>query len=483
MQPKPGTFLPSRAKEIVDRGELEMSDQLVPLYAFTCPRYVLAVTCDERLKEQTATKPMLRDSFAEGQKGRLEKFFASALSVGLTIFVATATGCSTSAPAAGAAQAQGDPPSVAAAASSDDPVPASGSSRLARLWAERSKDSFSPDFAIGPGDLLEISVPEMEQLKDCEARVSATGTIELPVLGVVEVGGMTEDQVKVALERKLARYMRDPDVDVSVKQYNSREVAVVGMVQKPGLYTLTSRSDTILDMISKAGGMGPDASSRIIFVPAPKNSNPALRKQLMASAASETSAGSAGGLPPGVTGAVRPASVESAEQSSEKAQPSESPSASAVDGVGQLPPNLRQSNPIEIDLSNARTTKELIDLPARPGDVIIVPASGEVMVQGWVANAGAFRIVPGMTALGAITAAGGAQFSSSATVLRTGEDGDKVQIPINLSRIKAGDERDVPVQSGDVVIVNSSAVGAVPYLAYTLFSKFGTGAYLPIPAF
>lgn len=457
-----------------------MTDQLVPLYAFACQRDILAVACDASLKNQTATKPMLRGSFAEGQKGRLDSFFAWALRVGLTILVGAATGCSTSSPAApGASQVQGDSPS---AASSGDPVPASGSSRLALLWEERSKDSFSPDFAIGPGDLLEISVPEMDQLKDREARVSASGTIELPVLGVVEVGGMTEDQVKVVLEQKLARYMREPDVDVNVKEYNSREVAVVGMVQRPGLYTLTSRSDTILDMISKAGGMSIDASSRIIFVPAPRNGNPALRGHLLASAASETSAGSAGGPPSSLAGAVRPASVDTAE-SSEKAQPSQNPSATAVDGVGQLPLNLRQSNPIEIDLSNARNSKEFVELPARPGDVIIVPASGEVMVQGWVANAGAFRIVPGMTALGAITAAGGAQFSSSATVLRTGEDGDKVQMPINLSRIKAGDERDVPVQSGDVVIVNSSAVGAVPYLAYTLFSKFGTGAYLPIPAF
>jgi protein involved in polysaccharide export with SLBB domain len=143
---------------------------------------------------------------------------------------------------------------------------------------------------------------------------------------------------------------------------------------------------------------------------------------------------------------------------------------------------MQGSNPIEIELSSGRKSKEFVDLPARPGDVIIVPAAGEVMVQGWVGSPGAFRITPGMTALGAVTAAGGEQFSSSATVLRNGEDGDKVQIPINLSQIKAGQEPDVAVQSGDVVIVNRSAVGAVPYFAYTLFSKFGTGAFIPLPA-
>jgi polysaccharide biosynthesis/export protein len=292
---------------------------------------------------------------------------------------------------------------------------------------------------------------------------------------------MTQDQVKAALEQHLLRYMRDPDVDVSVKEYHSRQVAVVGMVQKPGLYTLTSRSDTILDMISKAGGMTEKASSRIIFVPAPKNGSLLLQRRLMASTASETANDSPlGSSWKTAAGAVRPVSADGAEQPSEKTQANHTPSTSGLDGVG-LPTALQQANPIQIDLSSAKGSKDFVDLPARPGDVIIVPASGEVMVQGWVVSPGAFKITPGMTALGAVTAAGGEQFTSSATVLRTDEDGDKVQIPINLSKIKAGEERDVPVQSGDVVIVNRSAVGAVPYLVYSLFSKFGTGAYLPIP--
>src|SRR5262249_19572530 len=152
---------------------------------------------------------------------------------------------------------------------------------------------------------------------------------------------------------------------------------------------------------------------------------------------------------PDNAGALRPASVEQSD-SPEKIAAGGKPSASNHDGIGQLSFTIKQSDPIQIDLSSARGSKDFVDLPARPGDVIIVPASGEVMVQGWVVNPGAFKITPDMTALGAITAAGGEQFSSSATVLRTGEDGDKVQIPINLSRVKSGNEPDVPVQSGDV---------------------------------
>jgi protein involved in polysaccharide export with SLBB domain len=432
------------------------------------------------------TKATPRGSSGSGQRGKADNLSALAVSVGLTIFIAAAQGCSTTQqaePGAGELQTAAALTPAATTASSDQQVPVAHSGRLAELWAARSKDSFSPEFAVGPGDLLEISVPDMEQLRDREARVSASGTITLPVVGVVDVGGMTQqEEVRVVLEQRLVRYMRDPDVDVSVKEYHSREVAVVGMVQKPGLYTLETRSDTILDMISKAGGMTENASSRIIFVPAPKNGNLALQRRLVASAASGTAQDSPAGSARRIAaGAVRPIAVDGAQPPSEKVQANH-PSASGLDGVGRLPAALQQANPIQIDLSSGKYSKDFVDLPARPGDVIIVPASGEVMVQGWVASPGAFKISPGMTALGAVTAAGGEQFSSSATVLRTGEDGDKVQIPINLSRVKAGEERDVAVQSGDVVIVNRSAAGAVPYLVYSLFNKFGTGAFIPLPA-
>jgi hypothetical protein len=48
-------------------------------------------------------------------------------------------------------------------------------------------------------------------------------------------------------------------------------------------------------------------------------------------------------------------------------------------------------------------------------------------------------------------------------------------MPVDLSKVEKGQQPDVPVQGGDVVIVEKSAVGAVPYLTYTLFQKLGTG--------
>jgi polysaccharide export outer membrane protein len=357
--------------------------------------------------------------------------------------------------------------------------------RLEALWVERSRDRSFKGFGVGPGDILEVSVPDMEPLRGREATVSADGTIILPVIGVVRVAGLTDSQVKVALERDLSKYMRDPDVDIHIKGYNSREVAVVGLVQKPGLYTLASYSDTILGMITKAGGMTENASPRIIFVPAPEGEQILPIDRFAAATESSTISR----LNSRRTESASPtAAIEAASASEQPLQPS---SLSNIDAVGtaarevkqsdEMDLSLMQERPIQIDLTDSKRARTFINLPARPGDVILVPATGEVMVQGWVKNPGAFRITQGMTALGAITAAGGEQFSSSAVVLRKGLDEVKVELPIDLSKVKRGEQPDVPVQSGDVVVVNSSTIGAVPYLAYSLFSRFGTGAYVPIP--
>jgi protein involved in polysaccharide export with SLBB domain len=84
-----------------------------------------------------------------------------------------------------------------------------------------------------------------------------------------------------------------------------------------------------------------------------------------------------------------------------------------------------------------------------------------------------------MTAMGSIAAAGGALFSSTATLLREQSDGSKIQVPLNLSKIKSGAQSDVQVQGGDIVVVERSALGAVPYSGYFIMQHLGIG--LPIP--
>jgi hypothetical protein len=136
-----------------------------------------------------------------------------------------------------------------------------------------------------------------------------------------------------------------------------------------------------------------------------------------------------------------------------------------------------ESDAIFINFTTSNQSE--LSVPVRPGDVIMVPARGQVLVQGWVPNAGAYAITPGMTVLGAVTAAGGQLYSSSAVVLRAGPGGMKVRLPVNLSSIEKGQSPDIQVISGDVVIVERSLAGALPYTLSFILSKFGTGVYFP----
>ena len=116
-----------------------------------------------------------------------------------------------------------------------------------------------------------------------------------------------------------------------------------------------------------------------------------------------------------------------------------------------------------------------LNMPARPGDVLLIPTAGTVTVEGWVQNPGSFAISPGMTVLGAVTAAGGALFSWHAEVMRTDQQGSRVIREFSLTDLQNGTASDIPVESGDVVLVEKSVIGAVPYSVYELLSKFGTG--------
>ena len=100
--------------------------------------------------------------------------------------------------------------------------------------------------------------------------MSEEDTIALPLLGVINISGMTEADLRDELTRRVGNYVYKPQVGVFLEHTESRDVAVLGSVKNPGRYMLASRSDTIMTMISRAGGMTEEAASRIILVPAPR---------------------------------------------------------------------------------------------------------------------------------------------------------------------------------------------------------------------
>lgn len=316
--------------------------------------------------------------------------------------------------------------------------------RLAELWQKRTRESSYSDYPIGPGDVLEISIPAIDELRDRVVRVSGEGAITLPFIGAVRAAGLSEAELGAEISRRLETYMYKPQVNLFVRDYRSRQVAVLGAVAKPGLHNLASGADTILDMIGLAGGMKEDAAPRILLIPAEPAEHEKARELI----------------------STLPVQLASREPS---------------------PLLLKRTDPISIELQSfARGAQQsYLTLPVRPGDVILVPGSGEVLVQGWVEKPGSYKITSGLTVLGAVAAAGGALFpadTSAVNVIRSGKNGGKSLLLVNLEQLKRGEQADISVQTGDVVEVSASSAKLVPYGVYRFFSAmFHVGAGVSIP--
>jgi hypothetical protein len=206
-----------------------------------------------------------------------------------------------------------------------------------------------------------------------------------------------------------------------------------------------------MTLLSRAGGTTDKGGSQILLFPAPSVASPAYLRETRLADASPS-----------------PASYQAAgsDATADEAADSGSPSVQPAIMPGMQGPPL---------LISTAGPEQYLEMPVRPGDVLFVPAAGSVSVQGWVDKPGLFPITPGMTVLGSVAAAGGPLFSSSATLVRPQQSGGQRQIALNLSKIKSGQELDVPVRGGDVIIVERSVAGAVPYSLYFLVSKIGLG--------
>jgi polysaccharide export outer membrane protein len=320
-------------------------------------------------------------------------------------------------------------------------------SRLTQLLEQRRQENFASDYPLGPGDVIEINVSGMDEIKNLTERVTGAGTISLPFVGAINVNGLTDKALREEIRRRLeTNYMRNPHVNIFVKEFRSRQVAVVGAVQKPGLYNLASGADTIFDMISQAGGMRADAAQRILLIPA----DPVEPEKAKAIAA------------------TLPAQVISQDPS---------------------PLILKDVDPIVMNTSTLIRGGNVnyLALPARPGDVIMVPGAGEVLIQGWIEKPGSYKITPGLTLLGAVAAAGGPTFpadTGAVKVIRTNKLGEKTFLVANLESIQSGEQRDLTLEEGDVIDVSYSSPKLAAYGFYRFFSaivRIGVGANARIP--
>jgi polysaccharide export outer membrane protein len=329
--------------------------------------------------------------------------------------------------------------------SASQPGESSDVQKLADLWLRRSKEKANADFPIGVGDVVEISVPAIEELRSRTVRISGDGTIALPFVGKIDAAGVTEDDLQQNLTDRLKEYMYSPRVVVFVKEYRSRQVAVLGSVMRPGVYGISSGGDTLLDMISQAGGMAPMADPKIYFIPA---------------------------------------------EPAEKGRATQIASSLPVSVLQQDPAPLilKRAEPLVIDVKELSYggNHQYLSLQVRPGDVIMVPGGGQVLIEGWVEKPGAYPMTPGLTVAGAVVAAGGQLYpadTGAVKVIRPDRSGIKTILTVDLQKIKYGDAPDIPVQSGDIIEIGAHNSKLVPYGLYRFFSTIvnvGVGAQIPL---
>jgi polysaccharide export outer membrane protein len=136
----------------------------------------------------------------------------------------------------------------------------SGASQQLQIYNTLNTQGFSvaeqgdmADYKIGPSNLLEIKVKQ-DATFDRLLRVDGRGEITLPLIGAIRVTGMTAQQIEMEIAARLkAKYIRDPDVIVFIREFTQIKFVVQGMVQRPGIYNAMN-SISLLEALAMAGG-------------------------------------------------------------------------------------------------------------------------------------------------------------------------------------------------------------------------------------
>lgn len=130
------------------------------------------------------------------------------------------------------------------------------------MFASAKMHTDPSDYLLGAGDLLQVTVFESKEL-NATVRVSSRGNITLPLLGQIEVKGLTAREAEIKIENQYrARYIKDPHVSVFVQEHMSKRVTLVGQFKQPGTYEYPSKQ-TLLDVMALAGGLTDKAGNMV----------------------------------------------------------------------------------------------------------------------------------------------------------------------------------------------------------------------------
>lgn len=278
------------------------------------------------------------------------------------------------------------------------------------------------DVLLHPDDEITIRSLQIKELADKPYRIDAQGGVKLPLIGRVDMAGLSVTAAESLLLRKLSAFYVSPDLEITITGPHAETASVLGSVANAGVQRLRPGM-TLIDVLSAAGGLRADAGPVLVLTRVPSQGPiPAEKVRL------------------------------------------------AADGASS----------VEIDLKALLDVKDpRANLIVMPSDIISIAAGQLVYVVGNVKRSGGFTLSGrnDLSVLQALALAEGLDIRaapSHARILRRHAEKQE-QIAVNLKRILAGKAEDLRLLPNDVLFVPSSAQKTITTRSIEAAIQIGTG--------
>jgi polysaccharide export outer membrane protein len=250
--------------------------------------------------------------------------------------------------------------------------------------------------------VLSIQVLHADEISRLTYQVDEHGECNLPIVGRIRVAGLSAPEVEAELAKKLKAYILDPQVTVRVQEHKSRPISIIGAVKTPGTHYLRG-STTLLSALAAAGGLEKEAAGTVI-----------IKRQK-----------EHGSIP--------------------------SPGA-ALDATGNY-------YVAEVFVRKLMDAESQAEVELQPNDVLLVRRVDVVSILGEVGRPGTVPLSESgtLSVLEALSQSGGLKPTADAAgtrILRPIMGGPRrAELPVNLTSIMKGKEKDMPLLANDILVV------------------------------
>jgi polysaccharide export outer membrane protein len=286
-------------------------------------------------------------------------------------------------------------------------------------------EAIPTNYILGSDDVITLFVHNLDEVSNRPMRIDRLGDINITLVGEIHAAGLTTYQLEAEIESHLKNQLNDPRVIVSITEFRSQPVSILGYVGNPGVHQLEGRK-TLFEVLSLAGGLRPESGNTVKItrdlkrgpIPLPNAHNDSTGQYSVASV-----------------------SVKSIMNGTDPAE----------------------------------------NIMIKPEDIITVPKADLIYVIGSVKKPGGFVLGQDETAsaLQVLSMAEGLDHNAAgakARIMRkTPGDPNRVEIPINLNKLMAGKLPDPQLRSDDILFVPNNTAKAVLSRTAEAAISVGTG--------